>query len=96
MDCIDNNICNCKRDCKCDYGYECCIQDAKNPTLGICVKTGCCDKKRGLPSKDCLESKKCKNVENYNEPTKKDISFLLLLILTLLLIFYKKMLKSYK
>lgn len=48
--CYSENICNCKRDCSCDDEFECCTEkppkgDAK---LGICVKTGTCDKKRGI------------------------------------------------
>jgi hypothetical protein len=111
MDCIDNNICNCKRECKCNSGYECCSEDTKNSTFGMCVQIGCCDKKRGIPSKDCLDNKKCKNkvlsypndFENFEYHTREGFNdkfiiknYILIIILIIMIFFYKKMLKSYK
>lgn len=48
-------ICNCKRKCKCNSGYECCNQTSNN-SLGICCKSGQCDKKNGI-CKDIEENK---------------------------------------
>lgn len=45
-------ICNCKKDCKCPQGFECCSENApKGKALfGLCVKSGTCDTSRGICS----------------------------------------------
>jgi hypothetical protein len=48
--CYQEKVCNCKRDCECEEGYECCSEDTKNPTMGLCVKKNTCNKKTGFCS----------------------------------------------
>lgn len=55
MECIQPKMCNRLRDCQCDEGYSCCTEKTDKPTFGMCVKTGFCDEKRGIPMKNCKD-----------------------------------------
>ena len=65
MECVNRPIKNCCaggkcRDSMCPSTHDCCWQDPQNgtsATLGICVKKGSCDFKRGIPKKDCRDPK---------------------------------------
>jgi hypothetical protein len=46
--CYQEKVCNCRRDCECDEGYECCSENTAKPTLGVCVKKDTCNKATGL------------------------------------------------
>jgi hypothetical protein len=52
-DCYQKNVCNCKKSCSCEEGYECCSQQADKQVLGLCVKKGTCNEATGL----CKSSK---------------------------------------
>jgi hypothetical protein len=50
----------------CPSTHDCCWQDPENgssATLGICVKKGNCDFKRGIPKKGCKDPKNKLKVE---------------------------------
>ena len=50
-DCFQSTIVNCASGHTCDSGYECCSQkipSGEPPKLGLCVKSGTCDTKRGI------------------------------------------------
>jgi len=78
--CYQPNVCNCKKDCNCDEGYECCSQiyKGKDSTYGLCVKSGSCDKERGIcksrekqiirkEENNVSENYKVFQKENYND-----------------------------
>jgi hypothetical protein len=75
MECIQAEVCNCLKSCSCQNGYECCTENSSKPTLGICVEKGCCDGKRGLPSKKCRNSGNCQNKKTqlYSSDQKNEI-----------------------
>jgi hypothetical protein len=81
------NCCDKSGNCdhkKCGEGHICCAQEPSlsggygSATLGICVKKdaqggmGNCDKKKGLPVKDCQEDTK----NNVNIPVEKYENFI--------------------
>lgn len=105
MECIQTEVCNCLKSCSCQNGYECCTENSSKPTLGICVEKGCCDGKRGLPSKKCRNSGNCQNKKTqlYSSDQKNEIinkektynkSFIILIILIIifgsLFLFFRK------
>jgi len=71
MECVNRPIKNCCSGGKCSNSmcpstHDCCWQDPENgssATLGICVKKGNCDFKRGIPKKGCKDPKNKLKVE---------------------------------
>lgn len=101
--CYQEKVCNCKRDCECEEGYECCSQQAKNPTLGLCVKKGTCNQTTGLcqtKKPGFIESVKeliIVNVtENYDAGNKKgNLWVLIVLAILAIIVILKCMSKKY-
>lgn len=73
LECVYNAKINCceKGNCTdkmCPDTHHCCVQDAENPVLGLCVKRDekggkkNCNKKTGLPNTDCRDNSNPKKV----------------------------------
>lgn len=114
MECVSRPVKNCCPDGKCSNDmcpstHDCCWQVTGNgspATLGICVKKGNCDSKRGIPKKGCKDSENkfkytekiaienIKSKEGYNSINKcsnKTSFFLLLIILGLAIIILRNL-----
>lgn len=67
MDCVQNRVCNCAKECTCDPGYSCCSQETPDgkAAYGLCVKDNECDKKRGLPLASCKDPSKIEKIEHF-------------------------------
>ena len=104
LTCIDIDKKNCCPDGKCDDKncpdtHTCCWQDSgsSQPKLGLCVKKGFCDSKKGLPKSNCRGDTvenftyernrlgKCSNCNCYNWRTICDIVIIIIIVILILI-----------